>query len=149
MKEKLIILKTFLKRNWLFIFLALIATLVACLSFIGKAKPPAPQKFLVLISVEPPEGKHETIWTSYPVRFNFDQPLEEKTLEYQIIPPRESFAKIENEGKTLAIYPKTGWIKEVTFQIKINNLESKNKEKIASPITYQFSIIPPKTYDVW
>lgn len=153
--------KNFLKRYWLqIILLLLIALLIFIRFFLAKPKPvtgpavsPTPTKagtkFLSLTSVEPAQGIHETIWSTYPIKFHFNQPVKEESLKYNVFPAKETVVKFENAKATLIILPKIGWDHKVSYKITIEKLETEDGLTLEKPIIYPFFITSPAENPSW
>ena len=101
-----------------------------------------PDKFQ-LVSINPQPGKHETIISTYPIKFTFNQEIHQESLEFISDFPREIIVKLEGEGKTIALYPQIGWDLSKTHRITLNRVISTQGEEIDKPIEYEFKIIFP------
>lgn len=103
---------------------------------------PDPDKFQ-LISIDPLPGKHETITSTYPIKFTFNQEILDESVEVVSNFSREIIVKLEEEGKIIALYPQVGWDIPKAHKIILNQVISTQGEEISESIEYEFRIVFP------
>ena len=96
-----------------------------------------------LITINPPAGKHEIGFSAYPIKFTFNQEIEEKSIKVDSNFSRQIIVKLEENKKIIALYPKVGWDLDKSQKINLTGITSISGEKIEKPIYYEFKLVFP------
>lgn len=76
-----------------------------------------------------------------PITIELTQPLDSKTLEYEITPKVTVFTELDSSGTKLTFKPSSFWQPDVIYTLTIKKAKNKNKQDLISPYWVQFKSI--------
>lgn len=76
-----------------------------------------------------------------PVTIELTQPLDPKSLEYEIIPRVKVFTEIDSTGTRLTFKPETFWQQNIIYTLTVKKIKSKNNQELINPYRVEFKAI--------
>jgi len=98
-----------------------------------------PTQNLGLVSTVPSNGELDSPWSTEPVEFVFNSPVDVKTLSYTVIPATRTKVAEQQNLSTITIVPLEGWDDSVEYKIEIDDsLKSLRGEKLKENVSLVF-----------
>lgn len=145
-------MRSFLKKYWLIILLAFLATILVLLKILTSQEGPqplpslAPVSALRLTSVFPTQGTVALASPATAIGFTFSEPVDPTSARAQISPQLDHSFSLDASETTLFLRPVPAWEYGVNYTIVLE--VSTKGDKKAAPITYTFRPVALETSEL-